>query len=72
MTFGVMVLINVVIGTLTPPVGVCLFVASSISGASVTRIGKAVLPFILCMLFVMFLVVAVPGVATWIPSLMSA
>ena len=72
MTFGVMVLINVVIGTLTPPVGVCLFVASSISGASVTRIGKAVLPFVLCMLFVMFLVVAVPGVATWIPSLMSA
>ena len=72
MTFGVMVLINVVIGTLTPPVGVCLFVASSISGASVTRIGKAVLPFVLCMLFVMFLVVAVPGIATWIPSLMSA
>lgn len=71
MTFGVMVLINVVIGTLTPPVGVCLFVSSSISGESVMRIGKAVIPFIACMVFVMFLVVAVPGVATWIPSLMA-
>ena len=58
-----------VIGTLTPPVGVCLFVSSSISGEKVVRIGKASIPFILCMVAVMFLVVLFPELATFVPSM---
>lgn len=69
MVFGTMILINVVIGTLTPPVGVCLFVSSSISGEKVVRIGKASIPFILCMVAVMFLVVLFPELATFVPSM---
>ena len=62
-------LIFLVIGTLTPPVGVCLFVSSSISGEKVVRIGKASIPFILCMVAVMFLVVLFPELATFVPSM---
>ncbi|MCI8745986.1 MAG: TRAP transporter large permease subunit, partial [Lachnospiraceae bacterium] len=69
MIFGVMVLINVVIGTLTPPVGVCLFVSSSISGEKVTSIGRAVLPFVGCMVLVMFLVVLLPDIVMFVPRL---
>jgi tripartite ATP-independent transporter DctM subunit len=60
--------LNLVIGLLTPPVGVCLFVASSIGKISISRIVRANMPYLLICLLVLLLVSYVPAVSTWLPS----
>lgn len=67
--FAIIMVFNLVIGLTTPPVGVCLFVASSIGNVSLEKIAKAGLPFLLVSLFILILVTYVPGVSLWLPSL---
>ena len=57
LVFGVMMTVNLAIGFCTPPLGVNLFVASSVSGLSVTRISRAIMPFMIGM-FVVLLITA--------------
>lgn len=54
--FGLLMVINLTIGLLTPPVGTALYVASNISKVSLGRLSVAVMPFIGVMLFVLFLI----------------
>ncbi len=67
--FGVMMVLNLVIGLTTPPVGVCLFVASSIGKVSISQTTKQLLPFLFVSLFVLMLVAYVPFVSLALPSL---
>ena len=67
--FGVMISLNLVIGLTTPPVGGCLFVASSISDVSVERISQAIWPFLIVNILVLMLVTYVPWVTGFFPSL---
>jgi C4-dicarboxylate transporter, DctM subunit len=67
--FGVMIVINIAIGTLTPPVGVCLFVACSSSGVKLDHAMKSAIPFVLVLCFALVLVVLFPSLVTFIPSL---
>jgi C4-dicarboxylate transporter DctM subunit len=67
--FAIIMVFNLVIGLTTPPVGVCLFVASSIGNISLEKIAKAGLPFLLVSLFILILVTYVPGVSLWLPGL---
>jgi tripartite ATP-independent transporter DctM subunit len=67
--FAMIMVLNLVIGLTTPPVGVCLFVASSIGNISLERISKACLPFILVSFLVLMLVTYVPEVSLWLPGL---
>lgn len=67
--FAIIMVFNLVIGLTTPPVGVCLFVASSIGNISLEKIARAGLPFLLISLFVLILVTYVPGISLWLPSL---
>ena len=67
--FSIMCVLNLVIGLTTPPVGVCLFVASSIARISIGRLAVALLPFIAVSLVVLILVSYVPQVTLWLPSL---
>lgn len=67
--FAMIMVLNLVIGLTTPPVGVCLFVASSIGNISLERISKACLPFILVSLLVLLLVTYIPAVSLWLPGL---
>jgi tripartite ATP-independent transporter DctM subunit len=60
--------LNLVIGLITPPVGVCLFVASSIGRVSISRIVSANMPYLLICLFVLMLVSYIPALSTWLPS----
>ncbi|MDR2174307.1 MAG: TRAP transporter large permease [Synergistaceae bacterium] len=60
--------LNLVIGLLTPPVGVCLFVASSIGKISISSIVRANMPYLLICILVLLLVSYVPAVSTWLPS----
>ena len=67
--FAIMCVLNLVIGLTTPPVGVCLFVASSIAKISVGRLSVALIPFIAVSLLVLLLVSFVPQVTLFLPNL---
>jgi tripartite ATP-independent transporter DctM subunit len=67
--FGFIVVLNLVIGLLTPPVGVCLFVVAGISRISLERLVRAVWPFLLWQIAILVLVTYVPVVCTAIPRL---
>jgi len=56
-------------GLVTPPVGLCLFVASGVSGLSVEAIAKDSIPFVFGILAVALILWFIPGTALWIPSL---
>ncbi|MFT9598682.1 TRAP transporter large permease [Mesobacillus sp.] len=67
--FGVMMVLNLVIGLVTPPVGVCLFVASQIGKVPIGRAARELVPFIGVSLVVLMLVAFVPQVSLYLPSL---
>lgn len=67
--FAIIMVFNLVIGLTTPPVGVCLFVASSIGNISLEKIAKAGLPFLIVSLLVLILVTYIPAVSLWLPGL---
>ena len=67
--FGVMMVLNLVIGLVTPPVGVCLFVASQIGKVSIGKTAKELLPFLGVSLAVLMLVAFVPQITLFLPNL---
>ena len=66
--FSVIAVLNLIIGLNTPPVGVCLFVASGIGKVSMFRVAKAGIPFFLVSLFVLALVTFVPAISLTLPN----
>lgn len=67
--FGVMLTLNMEIGLITPPVGLNLYVINSIApDVKLPTILWGALPFMLCMLLGIVLLVIFPGLATWLPS----
>lgn len=68
--FGIIMMLNLGIGLLTPPVGSTLFLGSAISGVSIERITKSSLPFFGVMVLVLMLVTFVPEVSMTIPRLL--
>jgi TRAP-type C4-dicarboxylate transport system permease large subunit len=68
--FGVIMVLNLGIGLLTPPVGSTLFLGSAISGVSIERITKACLPFYAVMIAVLALVTYVPDLVMFMPRLL--
>ena len=67
--FAVIAVLNLIIGLTTPPVGVCLFVASSIGKISIDRVSRAIIPFLLVSLLVLFLVSYFPRISLFLPGL---
>ncbi|OHE69747.1 MAG: L-dehydroascorbate transporter large permease subunit [Treponema sp. RIFOXYC1_FULL_61_9] len=67
--FGVVMIVNLCIGLITPPVGNILFVGCSIAKISVADMSKAIVPNILIMVATLFLITYVPGLVTFIPNL---
>jgi tripartite ATP-independent transporter DctM subunit len=70
--FGVLMLINFEAGLITPPFGMLLFVMKGVAshGTSFRAISYAALPFILCEMIAIAIIMAWPKVALWLPSLM--
>lgn len=66
---GVMVVMNLMIGMITPPVGLVLFIVSSIARSPLQAVTRASLPMLGLCFIVLFLVAAVPGISLWIPGL---
>ncbi|WP_088104867.1 TRAP transporter large permease [Halalkalibacter urbisdiaboli] len=67
--FGVLMVLGLIIGLSTPPVGVCLFVASSIGKVSVGKTSIALIPFLCVSIFVLLLVAFIPELTLFLPSL---
>lgn len=67
--FGVVIVFGLVIGLITPPVGLCLFVGCSISGLKVHELSRAVLPYIALLVALYALFVFVPAASLWLPRL---
>ncbi len=68
--FGVMMILNLGIGLLTPPVGNVLFVGSSVSGVAIEELGKSLLPLLGVMLVALLLITFIPGITMTIPNLL--
>ncbi len=68
---GAVMVLNMAIGLVTPPVGVNLYTGCGIANISLKEISKAVLPFVAAALVVLILVTYVPVISTFLPSLMS-
>ncbi|MFP4638542.1 MAG: TRAP transporter large permease subunit, partial [Spirochaetaceae bacterium] len=58
--FGMVIVVGLAIGMITPPVAINLYVASSITGLSIERITRAIVPYLLGLLLVLLLMVYVP------------
>lgn len=67
--FGVILVANLAIGFVTPPLGVNLFVASSVGGVRFERIAVAVIPFLIAMIVCLLVITFVPSLSLWLPSL---
>lgn len=70
-TLGLVVVITVSIGLVTPPYGLCLLLASSIGNLSIEKSFKAVFPYMAIIIAVLLMVALIPGVAMFLPNLFS-
>jgi C4-dicarboxylate transporter DctM subunit len=67
---GIIMVVNLEIGMVTPPVGLNLFVASGITGMSIGQVVRAALPWSLILLVFLVIVTYVPMLSLWLPRLM--
>ena len=69
--FGIIVCVNICIGTLTPPFGVCLFVSSGLTQIPIERIAKKSMPFLLALMICLLLVTYVEPISMFLPRLLA-
>ena len=67
--FAIIMSVNLTVGLATPPMGLVLFVASTVSGEKVETIARAILPFLAVEIFVIFLITYVPAISMTVPYL---
>jgi len=67
--FGVVMTLNLMIGLLTPPLGMGLYTVQKVAGISFERIAKAAFPFLLPLIIVLFLVTYVPDISLFLANL---
>lgn len=68
--FGVVMVLNLMIGLITPPVGLCLFVVADVAELPLARLVKAVLPFFVPLIAVLLLVTYFPGLVMYLPHML--
>lgn len=68
--FGVMTTLNMMIGILTPPMGMALFVVARVGNMSVSTVAKGVLPFLIPIFVTLVLITIFPQIITFIPNLL--
>ncbi|RPJ00899.1 MAG: TRAP transporter large permease, partial [Deltaproteobacteria bacterium] len=70
MWFGVMMTVNLAIGTLTPPVALNLYVAANLANISMERISKASVPFTVALILALLIITYIPSLSLWLPNLL--
>jgi C4-dicarboxylate transporter DctM subunit len=68
--FGVIVMLNSATGLLMPPVGLCLYISTAISGEKLEVVAREVLPFVAALFANIAVLIAFPGLVTFLPKLM--
>lgn len=65
--FGVVIVLNMMIGLSTPPFGMLLFIVSGITGAKLKDVIREMIPFIILFIGVLFLITFIPDLVLWLP-----
>ena len=68
--FGVVMVLNLMIGQVTPPFGVCLFIISDVAKIKLDRLYKPILPFLIPLVVVLLMCTYIPGIVTWLPNML--
>ncbi len=68
--FGVVMVLNLIIGCGTPPLGACLFIACKIANISVERGVRGIMPYVIAEIAVLALVTYIPALSTYVPQLL--
>lgn len=66
--FGIIMILNLCIGLCTPPVGSVLFIGCSVSGLSIQKVIKPLLPFFFVMILVLLIITYFPQLSLWLPQ----
>lgn len=66
---GILVILNLMLGLLTPPVGMVLYVLSEVSGEKFERCVTATMPFLVPLLIVLLLITFIPELSLWLPEM---
>lgn len=69
--FGIVLILNLGIGLITPPVGTVLFVGCAIGKVTIEQGTKALIPFFIVMVAVLMLITYVPSISMWLPNLVN-
>jgi len=67
---GIIMVVNLEIGMITPPIGLNLFVTAGITGMSITKVVRAALPWTLVLLVFLVIITYVPQISLWLPRMM--
>ncbi|MFN4165664.1 MAG: TRAP transporter large permease [Ferrovibrio sp.] len=67
---GIIMVVNMEIGMITPPVGLNLFVTSGITGMPILQVVRAAMPWLAILLVFLIIVTYVPGISLWLPNLL--
>ena len=67
--FGVMMTVNLMIGVLTPPVGLNLYVVSSVAKLDIMELAKEAIPFMIMLVLIVLFMVLFPGFVTFLPNM---
>lgn len=68
--FGIIMLVNLAIGVITPPMALNLFVGSRVSGVPIAKMVKPLIPFLIMSAVLLIIVLAVPQLSLWLPNIM--
>ena len=66
---GVMIVLNLMIGLLTPPVGMCLYATAKVANISLDRMIKATAPFYIPLIISLLAITFIPGIVTILPNI---
>jgi TRAP-type C4-dicarboxylate transport system permease large subunit len=66
--FGIIMILNLILGTIHPPIGVVLFVVTRIANVSFETMSKAILPWLVPLLVVLAAITLWPPLTTWLPN----
>ncbi len=67
---GIIMVVNMEIGMVTPPIGLNLFVTSGITGMNLVEVTKAAAPFVAILFLFLILITYVPAISTWLPTML--
>jgi len=67
---GIVMVVNLAVGMITPPVGLCLFVACNIANISLDKLTRSILPYLIALIILIFVITYIPPISMTLPNLL--